>query len=148
MAALTPIVFHSAFVDGDELALDILESASGAVARLIARILAPFPLSPTQSRSRSGSKTENGSGKASSVEQFDEPVASNSVLCLGGSLVGVPAYRALILKHLERMGHVFPYVEYVPDAARAGALRLVAMYGAEASQAGSGGNIRPKGTAS
>lgn len=149
MAALTPIVFHSAFVDGDDLALDILETASGAVARLISRILTPPPLSPTQLHSQSR-ESETESGKTSTVEQFDAPVASNSVLCLGGSLVGVPAYRALILKHLERMGHVFPYVEYVPDAAQAGALRLAAMHGAgaAASQARSAANLGAKDTAS
>lgn len=129
MAALTPIVFHSAFVDGDELALDILESASEAVARLIARNLAPLTSSPTQSqlRWRPGSGLAKDGGEAFTAKRFGAPIASSSVLCLGGSLVGVPAYRALVLKHLQRMGHVFPYVEHVPDAAQAGVLRLVAM---------------------
>ena len=126
MTALTPIVFHSAFVDHDPLALDILQSASGAVARLIARNLAPL-----------GPSSIGGS------ESCDQPVAASSVLCLGGSLVGVPAYRALVLEHLRRMGHVFPYVEFVKDAAEAGAKRLVAMYAREfgvASEANSSGN--------
>jgi len=116
-------------VDGDEVALDILESAAGAVAQLIARNLAPLPSSAAQARRRSGHK----SAKESAAEH---PEASSSVLCLGGSLLGVPEYRTLVLKHLERMGHVFPYVEYVPDAAQAGVLRLVAMHGAGAATSG------------
>lgn len=127
MTALTPIVFHSAFVDHDPLALDILQNASAAVARLIARNLAPLPSSPQASVSLEGSSS-GGSG-----ESFDPPmpVAASSVLCLGGSLVGVQAYRALVLEHLRRMGHVFPHVEYVKDAAEAGAMRLAAMFGKE-----------------
>lgn len=61
------------------------------------------------------------------------PVAASSVLCLGGSLVGVPAYRAMVLEHLRRMGHVFPHVEFVKDAAEAGAVRLAAMFASEAA---------------
>lgn len=133
ISVLTPIVFHSAFVDGDEVALDILESAAGAVARLIAQNLAPPPSPTTQARRRSGSKSAKESREPSNAEH---PEASSSVLCLGGSLLGVPEYRSLVLKHLERMGHVFPYVEYVPDAAQAGVLRLVAMYGAGAATSG------------
>lgn len=119
MTALTPIVFHSAFVDHDPLALDILQNASAAVARLIARNLAPLPSSPQAS--------------VSIGESFEPsmPIAASSVLCLGGSLVGVQAYRALVLEHLRRMGHVFPHVEFVKDAAEAGVLRLAAMFGKE-----------------
>lgn len=122
MTALTPIVFQSAFVDGDPLALDILETASGAVARLIARNLAP--LAPS-----SGVEDALGLGLGSPSSEM--PVAATSVLCLGGSLVGVPAYRNMVTKHLERMGHIFPHVEFVPDAAEAGALRLSGMFGGD-----------------
>ena len=124
MTALTPIVFHSAFVDHDPVALDILQSASGAVASLIARNLAPLS---------SSHKSNGGSSLGGRGEPLDPPmpVAASSVLCLGGSLVGVPAYRDLVLGHLKRMGHVFPHVEFVKDAAEAGALRLVSMYARE-----------------
>lgn len=120
MTALTPIVFHSAFVDHDPLALDILRSASGAVASLIARNLAPL-----------SSSRHSSSGSSNGGESFDMPVAASSVLCLGGSLVGVPAYRELVLEHLRRMGHVFPHVEFVKDAAEAGVIRLASMYARE-----------------
>lgn len=123
MTALTPIVFHSALVDHDPLALDILQNASGAVARLIARNLAPL-----------GQHSLIASG--ASMMDYDPPmpVAASSVLCLGGSLVGVPAYRAMVLEHLRRMGHVFPHVEFVQDAAEAGVKRLVAMHAREVNE--------------
>lgn len=134
MTSLTPTVFHSAFVDKDPLALDILESASKAVARLIARNLAPLhPDSPSPSLSSSDALGLGlGSSPPASATSHPMPVAATSVLCFGGSLVGVPAYRALVIKHLARMGHVFPHVEFVEDAAMAGAQRLAAMFGEKA----------------
>lgn len=56
-------------------------------------------------------------------------VASTSVLCLGGSLVGIAPYRNLILEELARLGHVFPVVEFVGDVAVAGAKVLAAAGG-------------------
>ncbi|KAF8315015.1 hypothetical protein DL93DRAFT_957061 [Clavulina sp. PMI_390] len=127
MTALAPIVFHSAFVDHDPLAIDILQSASGNVARLISRNLAP----PAYAADRDDSKH--------GMHDIPMPHAASSVLCLGGSLVGVPAYRDMITAHLRGMGHVFPHVEFVKDAAESGALALVGMYGKEALAAMEGG---------
>jgi glycerol-3-phosphate acyltransferase PlsY len=54
--------------------------------------------------------------------------AASAVLCLGGSLVGIVAYRDLVLKELATLGHVFPVVEFVGggDVATAGAKGLAA----------------------
>jgi hypothetical protein len=52
--------------------------------------------------------------------------ASSSVLCFGGSLVGIASYRNLVLEELARMGHVFPVYEFVVDVAVAGAKVLAA----------------------
>jgi hypothetical protein len=54
-----------------------------------------------------------------------------SVLCLGGGLLGVPEYREMVLSHLAGMGHGFPHVEFVLNAAEAGVLRLVGKHQAE-----------------
>lgn len=112
MTALTPLVFRSAFVDGDSMALEVVNEASLAIAKLIAKNLGPAFIA------------SNGRTHSRSV-LLGQVHARSSVLCLGGSLVGIPEYRDLILGHLARMGHVFPHVEYVGDAAEAGVLRLV-----------------------
>lgn len=54
--------------------------------------------------------------------------AASSVLCLGGSLVGIAAYRNLVVEELVRLGHIFPVVEFVGDGdvAAAGAKGLAA----------------------
>lgn len=53
-------------------------------------------------------------------------VASESVICFGGSLVGVAAYRQMVLDGLKEEGHVFRYAEYVDDLAGSGATALAA----------------------
>jgi len=107
ISTLTPLVFQSAFEDGDELALTVVKRCAGTLAHHIASVLAsPAPSSPG----------------VNTVE------AASSVLCLGGSLVGVAAYRNLMLEELKRLGHVFPAVEFVGggDVAAAGAKGLAA----------------------
>jgi len=56
-------------------------------------------------------------------------VASEAILCLGGSLLGVSEYRNLILEELKKQGHVFPAFEVVGngDVATAAAKALAAM---------------------
>lgn len=103
LTTLTPIVFQSALKDHDPLAVDILQSSAQHAARLIGRSISPA--------------VAGG------------PIATESVLCFGGSLVGVPEYRDMVVDHLARMGHVFRYVEFVDDAATSGALRLVSLFG-------------------
>ncbi|KAI6029420.1 hypothetical protein BKA83DRAFT_102685 [Pisolithus microcarpus] len=54
-------------------------------------------------------------------------VATEAILCFGGSLVGVEGYRALVLDELRKRGCVFRHVEFVDDAAAAGAAGLATM---------------------
>lgn len=52
--------------------------------------------------------------------------AACSILCLGGSLVGIKAYRDLVLEELRRQGHIFAAIEFVGngDVAAVGAKGL------------------------
>ncbi|KAJ3484030.1 hypothetical protein NLI96_g5902 [Meripilus lineatus] len=98
LSQLAPLVFSSAFEDGDPLALNVLRSTSGMLADQICILLRP--------------------GTPRGVK------ASNGVVCFGGSLAGVDAYRQLVLAHLEERGHIFKHVEFVDDAAAVGARGL------------------------
>ena len=102
LSALTPIVFHSAFSDKDPTALDILRTSSLHTACLVAQNLAPI--------------ADGG------------PVASECILCFGGSLVSVKEFRDMVVGHLRDSGHVFSHVEFVEDAAESGVLRLVNLF--------------------
>ena len=55
--------------------------------------------------------------------------ASSTILVFGGSLVGIPAYRNLIVDALKRRGHDFAGVEHIKDAADIGAFALAQRYG-------------------
>lgn len=101
LSQLSPLVFDAAFRDGDEFALRILRSAAGALADQIAMLC----IGPD----------ENRTVKPKGV------LANDALLCFGGSLVGVESYRTLVLDELKKRGHVFRYVEFVEDAAAAGA---------------------------
>ncbi|KAH8087860.1 hypothetical protein BXZ70DRAFT_538056 [Cristinia sonorae] len=98
LSRLAPLVFKSAFEDHDPLALKVLRTASGILVDEICILLRP--------------NTPRGVN------------AANGVLCFGGSLVGVEAYRQMILDQLKERGHVFKYVEFVDDAAAVGAKGL------------------------
>ncbi|KAF8342707.1 uncharacterized protein EI90DRAFT_2964452 [Cantharellus anzutake] len=102
VSTLTPIVFQSALSDGDPTALDILRTSSFHTARLITQNLAPI--------------VEGG------------PEASDSILCFGGSLVGVKGFRDMVIDHLKDQGHVFKHVEFVGDGAGSGVLRLLTLF--------------------
>jgi len=54
--------------------------------------------------------------------------ASESVISFGGSLVGVEAYRNLILDDLTQRGHVFRYIDFIDNAAAVGATGFAAAY--------------------
>ena len=115
LSELCPLVFTSAFKDEDAFALRILQLSSKAMAQQIHILL------------RSPSGSEYGPKSV---------VASESVICFGGSLVGIKEYRDMILGWLKDEslggGHVFKYVEYVDDAARVGAEGLAAAAAAAA----------------
>jgi len=110
LSQITPLVFEAAFKDGDELALTVIRRCGVGFADIIASVLAPT------------------SGASSSLPR-NAVEAASSVLCLGGSLLGVSKYRQIILKELERLGHVFALVEFVSDGdvATAGAKGMAAM---------------------
>ena len=50
--------------------------------------------------------------------------ASETILCFGGSLVGVDKYRDMILAELERRGHKMKRWAFVDDASAVGAKAL------------------------
>ncbi|KAJ7106030.1 hypothetical protein C8R43DRAFT_217860 [Mycena crocata] len=105
LSSLSPLVFQSAFEDGDPLALRILQTTSSIfVAQLAVLLGEPNASFPNRVR------------------------AQDAVICFGGSLVGVEAYRKMVLAALEEKGHVFRYVEFVDDAAATGAIGLAASH--------------------
>jgi len=103
IAALTPLVFSAAFQDGDRDALALLRKTAGALADQIRKVL-------------------SGVG-----ERKIEP--STTVLCFGGSLVGVQGYRDLIVEDLRVSGgHEFAAVEFVKEAHVSGAEGLARLF--------------------
>ena len=113
LSQLCPLVFDAAFKEGDEFALRVLQNCAGALADQIAALC----LTPE----------EDAVLKPNGVRPED------AILCFGGSLVGVEAYRKLVLDALKERGCVFRYVEYVEDAAAVGAIGL--------AKSGAGGEI-------
>jgi N-acetylglucosamine kinase-like BadF-type ATPase len=109
LSQLSPLVFQAAFDDGDPFALNVLKICARALASHIQILLrSPDP---------------------SSEHAPKHVLASESVICFGGSLVGIEKYRDMILGALSdgQMGrHVFKYVEFVDDAAKVGAEGLAA----------------------
>jgi len=108
LSSLAPLVFQSAFEDADPLALRILQSTSSVFATQIAILL--------------GEKNEITPNLVK---------AEDAVISFGGSLVGVEAYRKMILDALAAKGHVFRYVEFVDDAAATGAIGLAVSHAAK-----------------
>ncbi|KAG1716481.1 hypothetical protein ID866_685 [Astraeus odoratus] len=107
LSQLSPLVFAAAFIDGDEFALRVLRNTAGALADQIAAL-------------------SIGAGE-DLTEKPRGVVPGNTVLCFGGSLVGIEDYRGLVLDELKKRGCVFRYVEFVDDAAAVGAAGLAAM---------------------
>jgi N-acetylglucosamine kinase-like BadF-type ATPase len=112
LSSLSPLVFASAFEDADPRAINILRVCAGILASQI-----EFLLCPADDRTTNLSRTVK---------------AVDSVICFGGSLVGVEGYRQMILDDLRQRGHVFRYVEFTNDAAAMGASGLAAAYGTTA----------------
>ncbi|KAF7321568.1 BcrAD-BadFG domain-containing protein [Mycena kentingensis (nom. inval.)] len=105
LSSLAPLVFEAAFEHGDPLALSVLKTTSDAFAAQISLIL--------------GDKD---------AEKPKLVKAQDAVISFGGSLVGIEAYRKLILDALASRGHVFRYVEFVDDAAATGAIGLASSF--------------------
>ena len=99
LSSLAPLVFDSAFKDHDPLALTVLNGTSAELVSYLCILLR---------NAKKGVK------------------ASECVLCFGGSLVGVPEYRKMILDKLAEKGHIFKRVEYIDDAGAVGAKGLAA----------------------
>lgn len=108
ISSLPPLVFEAAFDHKDAFALGILKAAAGHLASQIALLV----------EDRGGSMLPN-----------IDP--SRSVISFGGSLVGIEAYRQLILDDLSLRGSSFKRVIYIEDAAATGATSLAAAFSAQ-----------------
>ncbi|KAE9392515.1 hypothetical protein BT96DRAFT_924681 [Gymnopus androsaceus JB14] len=105
LSSLSPLVFTAAFEHNDPLALNVLQTCAEYLADQIDVLV----------------------GDAS--EESPRLVkASESVICFGGSLVGLEGYRKIVLDELESKGHVFKCVEFVGDCAAVGAAGLRMKY--------------------
>ncbi|PWN35829.1 uncharacterized protein FA14DRAFT_179197 [Meira miltonrushii] len=100
LASLAPLVFHLAFTHNDAESLEILRTQAHFMAKQIEKIC----------------KVDRTARAYLNVK--------NSVLCLGGSLVGVKNYRELLVEQLASLGIVFARVEFVGDPAKRGAIAL------------------------
>jgi len=105
LSSLSPLVFATAFDDGDLLALRILRECADHIASLVTVLL------------------RNSSDAGPRLVR-----AQDSILTFGGSLVGVEKYRTMILDKLAEKGHVFRHVEFVNDVAIIGAIGLAASF--------------------
>ncbi|KAJ7496970.1 hypothetical protein FB451DRAFT_209307 [Mycena latifolia] len=108
LSSLAPLVFQSAFEDADPLALRVLETTSSIFAAQIAVLL--------------GEPDESAPNRVK---------AQDALISFGGSLVGIEAYRKMILDALAAKGHVFRYAHFVDDAAATGATGLAASHAAK-----------------
>ncbi|CDO77029.1 hypothetical protein BN946_scf184403.g4 [Trametes cinnabarina] len=108
LSSLAPLVFAAAFEDKDPLALRVLGHTTRELVDQMCVLLRPEQDEPGQTYPERTVK------------------ASETILCFGGSLVGVEAYRKLIMDELERRGHVLKRVTFIDDAAVAGAKALAA----------------------
>jgi N-acetylglucosamine kinase-like BadF-type ATPase len=105
LSSLCPIVFASALNDADPLALNILHTCATLLADQITILLRPVG--------------EPGDLAVKAIN------AKESIICFGGSLSGVDAYRKMVLDELLKRGQVFRYVQLVDDPAATGAASLV-----------------------
>ncbi|KAI0767001.1 hypothetical protein C8Q74DRAFT_1203246 [Fomes fomentarius] len=116
LSSLAPLVFSAAFDDQDPLAQRVLARTTRELADQLTVLFRPETDEPGETYPTRTIK------------------ASETILCFGGSLVGVAAYRQLILDELERRGHKVRRWTFVEDAAGTGArsLALAASDGAKA----------------
>lgn len=111
LSSLSPLVFVAAFEDGDALALNVLKATSSALVDQICVLL----------RAADASAAQDARDDERTIK------AAESIMCMGGSLSGVDAYRRLIVDELARRGHTFRRVQVVNDAAAVGAKALTVM---------------------
>ncbi|KAG8897727.1 hypothetical protein FRB99_007969 [Tulasnella sp. 403] len=105
VASLTPLIFSAAFERHDPDALGILRRSAKALSDQIRAVMA----APSDNIHRS-------------------ITPSKTVVCFGGSLVGDPGYRDLILEDLRNSGIEFLGAAFVPDAPASGAERLAKIF--------------------
>ncbi|KAF8967916.1 hypothetical protein BDZ97DRAFT_1801940 [Flammula alnicola] len=105
ISSLPPLVFKAAFEHKDPFALNILKTTASRLASQVAILLG------------------EGAGPSSGTVN-----PANSVVSFGGSLVGVEAYRNLILDNLASRGFVFRRVAFIDNAAAVGATSLAAAF--------------------
>lgn len=128
LASLAPVVFHLAFSHGDELSLGILREEIRSIVSQIRLLLQREDMPKLKKTSRSGADSALTtpvpySESADWSKRKGDPrrvVASRSILCLGGSLLGVEGYRKLLVDELESKGFAFKKVVHVEDVARRG----------------------------
>ncbi|KAG8914966.1 hypothetical protein FRC01_003847 [Tulasnella sp. 417] len=101
IASLAPLVFALAFDGHDECALAILRTTARCLADQIRSVMA---------------------APSSDEDRRIDP--SRTILCFGGSLVGVEGYRQLIVDDLGKDGMVFAGAEFVDDVTASGAASL------------------------
>ncbi|PWN31093.1 hypothetical protein BDZ90DRAFT_230089 [Jaminaea rosea] len=130
LASLAPLVFHLAFTHGDAMSLDLLKGEIKSIVDQI-ELLLQRPRRPRRSRTlkrteAAPSKDANGHANSStrdaSTDRKDSRrvLAEQSVLCLGGSLLGVEGYRGLMVDELKARGWRFKRVVHVEDVAKRG----------------------------
>jgi N-acetylglucosamine kinase-like BadF-type ATPase len=105
LSNLAPHVFAAAFEHSDPRALYVLKRSASELADQISLMLRDPNADKDELRPRSIK-------------------AGESVLCFGGSLVGIEKYRALVAEALKERGHVFAQTEFVSDPAVEGAIGL------------------------
>ena len=104
LASLAPLVFHLALQHEDRDSLSILRHQAR---RLAGQIAAVLPRNPES-------------------HAFIEP--KTSVLCMGGSLLGVHAYQDLLKEELFSLGVEFHRSAFVHDPAKSGSVALAHMW--------------------
>lgn len=107
LSSLSPIVFSCAFEHEDPLALTVLKISASSLVDQIVMFLIP---------------SEGTYGHSQNAVRAEE-----SVLCFGGSLVGIERYRKMVVDQLKERGYVFKHVEFVEDVAVLGAVGLAAV---------------------
>ncbi|EIW80728.1 hypothetical protein CONPUDRAFT_105813 [Coniophora puteana RWD-64-598 SS2] len=108
LSQISPLAFDAAFKDGDGFALRVLRYSAGTLADQIAMLSRP-----------------EGEDPAVAPRAI---VAKDTVICFGGTLVGIKDYRDLVIDELKKRGHVFRYIEFVDDAAGVGAVTLAQLW--------------------
>lgn len=98
ISSLAPLVFKAAFDDADEDALQVLRTTSSALVDHVRAVMG------------------------------NSMRPQNSVLCFGGSLVGVASYRDLVVQGLREKGSEFLGAVFVENAPASGAKRLSMMF--------------------